>query len=179
MLDNLEKSYFELFGIPESFDVNVAGLTSRYQDLQRQFHPDKFGNASDHERRLSMQLAAHINEALQTLKDPVQRGRYLLQQAGVLLNDETDTQMNPEFLMGQIELREDLESAKGAPDVLKECMALQQKVEQNQQARLAKLSELFSEKSEESYHRARELLREMQFLQKMMSQIEALEESIV
>eukprot|EP00105_Crassostrea_gigas_P036528 XP_019920676.1 PREDICTED: uncharacterized protein LOC105322964 [Crassostrea gigas] len=34
-------TFFELMGIPESFDIDVTSLTQKYRDLQRQLHPDK------------------------------------------------------------------------------------------------------------------------------------------
>lgn len=37
-----EVDYFELMGIPESFDIDLTSLTQRYRDLQRQLHPDKY-----------------------------------------------------------------------------------------------------------------------------------------
>ena len=66
-----------------TFDIDTAELAVRYRELQRRVHPDKFANASDQERRLSLQMTAQVNEAFQTLKDPVRRGRYLLSLRGV------------------------------------------------------------------------------------------------
>ena len=32
--------YFTLFGLPVGYAIDIASLSTRYQDLQRQFHPD-------------------------------------------------------------------------------------------------------------------------------------------
>jgi DnaJ-domain-containing protein 1 len=57
-----------------------------------------------------------VNEAYRTLKDPVQRGRHLLELHGVDVAFETNTQMPTDFLMRQLELREELEAATGKKD---------------------------------------------------------------
>ena len=50
-----------------------------------------------------------MNEAYRTLKDPVQRAKHLLELHGVDVAFETNTQMPTDFLMQQLELREELE----------------------------------------------------------------------
>ncbi|PLP07232.1 co-chaperone HscB, partial [Klebsiella pneumoniae] len=37
--------YFTLFGLPASYTLSLEQLAVRYQDLQRQYHPDKFASA--------------------------------------------------------------------------------------------------------------------------------------
>ena len=84
MAADLSTTHFELFGLPLSFDVDMGQLDSRYRELQRTVHPDRFANASDQERRISMQQATQINEGYQVLKDSLRRGRYLLELCGHL-----------------------------------------------------------------------------------------------
>jgi molecular chaperone HscB len=79
-------------------------------------HPDRFVHAGDAERRASMQWTTRVNEAYRTLRNPVQRAKYLLELEGVDVAFETNTAMPPEFLMHQMELREALEAAGDAKD---------------------------------------------------------------
>ena len=74
MAADLSSSYFQLFGLPRSFEIDAAQLDSRYRELQRIVHPDRYVNAGDQERRLAMQQATRINEGYQTLKDPLSAG---------------------------------------------------------------------------------------------------------
>ena len=76
--DILTSNFFELFGLPVSFDVDLNQVQHRYMELQKQVHPDKFANASDQQKRLSMQQTSWINEAHTTLKDPVLRATNML-----------------------------------------------------------------------------------------------------
>jgi molecular chaperone HscB len=68
--------YFTLFGLPAQYQIDIQALTSRFQDLQRQYHPDKF--ASGLSRTAAVQQSATINQAWQTLRNPLTRAEYLL-----------------------------------------------------------------------------------------------------
>ena len=46
-------------------------LDRAYRDVQAQVHPDRFVNATEAERRASMQQATRVNEAYQTLRNPI------------------------------------------------------------------------------------------------------------
>ena len=173
------KNYFELFGLPVSFELDVNDLAARYRDLQRHVHPDKFANASDAERRLSLQMATLINEAFQTLKDPVQRGRYLLSVRGIDLGEETDTAMAPAFLMEQMEWRESLDEVRQAENPHKQLAELANQIERRMQDTVGRFRSAFSAETPESMKQARNLVREMQFLEKMRQEIDSLEEELI
>src|SRR5262245_58077977 len=110
------QSHFELFGLPIAFGLDQEALEKAYREIQAQVHPDRFAHAGDAERRASLQWTTRVNEAYRTLKDPVQRGRHLLELHGVDVAFETNTQMPTDFLMRQLELREELEAATGKKD---------------------------------------------------------------
>lgn len=38
--------YFTLFGLPACYQLDTRALSLRFQDLQRQYHPDKFSSGS-------------------------------------------------------------------------------------------------------------------------------------
>jgi len=173
------KNHFELFGLPVTFDVDVDDLASRYREMQRSVHPDRFANASDQDRRLSLQMTALINEAFQTLKDPVRRGRYLLNLRGVDLGDETDTSMDPAFLMEQMELREQLDEVKQADNPHKHLAELANRIEQRLQDGIGTLRRVLMEGTAEADSQARNAVREMQFLEKMRQEIDNLEEELL
>ena len=90
-------SHFDLFELPVSFDIDIGRLDARYRELQRSLYPDRFVNAGDRERLQSVQQATQVNEAYRTLKDPLLRGRYLLQLGGYAFDDEHHTTSDVEF----------------------------------------------------------------------------------
>lgn len=176
MQAGLEKNHFELFDLPLGFDIDAADLSVRYRNLQRQFHPDRHASGSDQQRRLALQMTAQINEAFQVLKDPLTRGRYLLGLQGISTDEETDTRMDPGFLMTQMELRENLEEARAAQDRAQRLQALLRDVETRLAVGTRELARAFNEKSSSSLARARSLVREMQFLRKVRREIDDLEQ---
>lgn len=44
--------YFTLFGLPIRYNVDGSLLASRFQELQRQFHPDRFAASPERERMM-------------------------------------------------------------------------------------------------------------------------------
>src|SRR5919108_3196146 len=110
------QNHFELFGLPPAFALDGEALERSYRDIQSRVHPDRFAHAGDAERRASLQWTTRVNEAYRSLKDPVQRGKHLLELHGVDVAFETNTQMPTDFLMQQLQLREELESATGGKD---------------------------------------------------------------
>ena len=69
--------YFTLFGLPASYTLSLEQLAVRYQDLQRQYHPDKFASAPAAEQLAAVQHSATINQAWQTLRHPLTRAAAL------------------------------------------------------------------------------------------------------
>jgi molecular chaperone HscB len=175
MQADLGKNYFELFDLPITFDLDVTDLAVRYRDLQRRFHPDRFASAPEPDRRLSLQLTAQINAAFQALKDPVARARYLLGLQGIDTGEDTDTAMDAAFLVEQMELRESLAEAREAVDRHARLESLRQRVDEEFAARSARLRDHFAENSEPARRKARNLVREMQFLRKLAHEVEELE----
>ena len=108
--------HFSLFGLNRAFRLDLSDLDSRYRDIQAQVHPDRFVNAGDAERRLSMQWATHANEAYQTLKKPLERAKYLLHLAGHDIQAESNTAMPADFLIEQMEWREAVMEARDGGD---------------------------------------------------------------
>ena len=112
------QNYFQLFALPEQFDIDIKVLESNYRKIQAVSHPDKFINASSAEKLNSMQLATTANEAYGTLKSPASRAKYLLELKGIIAIAETNTAMPADFLMQQMEWRERLEDTKAASDII-------------------------------------------------------------
>ena len=107
----LESNYFDLFSLPLSFDVDQKQLKKRFRALQRSYHPDRYASATASERRLAAQFSAHINTAHTTLENPTLRAEHMLGVVGIDADTSTTTIRDPEFLMRQMELREQFDDA--------------------------------------------------------------------
>lgn len=109
--------HFALFALPRRFALDKGGLEAAYRDLQVLYHPDRAAALPDADKRLAMQAATRVNEAFQVLKSPLGRARYLLQLAGVDTQEETNTSMPVDFLIQQMEWREQVAETRAAGDV--------------------------------------------------------------
>jgi molecular chaperone HscB len=174
MLD-FSKSYFELFGLPERFELDTELLAERYRELQRVVHPDRYANASDQERRLAVQGASLVNEALQTLRDPLARGRYLVARRGLLLDAGQETTTDSVFLMEQMALREALAEARDQPDPYRVISDIMGRLRQQREALIEALGRHLSHADDGHLEQAREDLRKLQFLEKLRHAAEELE----
>lgn len=175
------QNHFELFDLPVTYDINLTSLSERYRDLQRAVHPDRFANASDRERRLSVQKAAQINEAYQVLKFPLSRLRYMLELQGVSFDDDRDTTLDPMFLMEQMELREALSEIRDNSDPMAALDRLQKDINQRINVILNQAREVIQNAalSDDEKMRSKQLVHKLQFLNKLQQEAEQLEESLL
>jgi molecular chaperone HscB len=164
------QNHFELFGLAPAYALQTDALDKSYREIQAKVHPDRFAHAGDAERRASLQWTTRVNEAYRALRDPVQRGKHLLELHGVDVAFETNTQMPTEFLLQQLELREQLESASAKKDVAA-LDALRQALRQDQLALEQQIGEAID--SRQDYPGAAELVRKLMFLERLDSEIDS------
>jgi molecular chaperone HscB len=175
MTDALPTNYFDLFEIPVSYDVDFNKLQQRYRALQKAVHPDKYAGASSQERRISMQQTSLVNQALHTLKHPVERAVYLLQLKGLDFSMDNQTTMDAAFLMGQMEMREKLESVRHRADPIAELDSMSADVKANMNDMAAAFSRAYES---DDFDAAKEAVRKLQFLHKAKTEIDDLSASI-
>lgn len=134
---SLAANDFELFELPQKFDLNRVELDARWKMLQRQVHPDQFVVQGDVEKRMAMQWSVRINEAYQRLKTPLLRAAYICELNGWPIQAENNTSMPTEFLMLQMQWRETMEEA----DSVQALEALQIDIDQHRHTALSKLTQ--------------------------------------
>ena len=167
--------YFTLFGLPAQYPIDLQALTVRFQDLQRQYHPDKFASGTQAEQLAAVSQSAIINQAWQTLRHPLTRAEYLLSLHGFDLASEQHTVRDTAFLMEQLELREELDEIGQAKDdarlegFIKRVKAL---FDTRQQLMVDQLHN-------ESWEAAADTVRKLRFLDKLRSSAEELEEKLL
>ena len=110
-MDILKQNFFELFNIEISVDINKSDLDEKVKILQNNFHPDKFSNGSDFEKRLALQISSYINDGYKILGDIVLRVDYILK-INNFNKDESTTINDIDFLQEQIMYNELIESLK-------------------------------------------------------------------
>ena len=169
---DLSQTYFELFGINPAFDIDCSRLHAEQQRLQAAYHPDRYVSASEHDKRVSVQVASWVNQAYETLQDPVKRSRYLLEISGADIPDDSTTTSDTEFLMEQIELREQVESCRHGEDGLQRSYQIETQLAHRAE-QLA--SEFTSHFAAAELDKAVASSRKMQFVQRIQQQLAELQ----
>ena len=158
------QNYFELFDLKTSFFVDDEALKKSYQAQVMRFHPDNFATKSQAEQLQALQNTSLVNSAYTTLKTPLNRASYLLNLENINPFDEKDTNMDADFLISQIELREQLENIKEQKDNL----ALDNFIERVQdftKDNVASISEAFTQSRD--LQEIKTLVRELKFYEQL------------
>jgi molecular chaperone HscB len=104
-------TYFELFNIPISLQVDAAVVKAKFYELSRKYHPDFFSQATEAEQEEALEKSSLLNKAFKVFTNKDETLKYVLQLKG-LIEDEEKYQLSPNFLMEMMELNEALMDAK-------------------------------------------------------------------
>jgi molecular chaperone HscB len=168
-LNDPRHDHFALFDLPARFALDETALEQAYRRVQAQVHPDRFASAGAAERRVAMQWAAQANEAFRTLRSPVSRAAYLCERHGQPIGAESNTAMPAEFLVQQIQWREELDEARdGDVDAAR---ALAQQVEARRRQALERVAEALDERQD--YAAAAAAVRELHFIDRFREELAA------
>lgn len=113
-----QADHFSRLGFDASFSIEDGQLNRAYFDLQRQLHPDRFATRSAREKALSQRQATALNDAYETLKEPLARADYLVHLKGMGVLPEGCNLINDQMLlMETMEVREALSETTVPGDV--------------------------------------------------------------
>ena len=102
----MTQNYFELFNLPEKFEIDLEMLQENFRAIQKEIHPDRFATSSENEKVQSMIKSTQANDGYQTLKSPIKRAKYILS----LHKSVEKITLPPDFLMQQMEWEEHFEA---------------------------------------------------------------------
>jgi molecular chaperone HscB len=121
--------HYTRLGMSPTFDIDLDELQRQYFGFQRRLHPDRFAAKSGKEKALSQSQATALNEAYETLKDPLKRSAYLLTLRGHPVDLTACGTINDrELLMEQMEKREALAEATTSEQVARLAMSNESEV---------------------------------------------------
>jgi molecular chaperone HscB len=173
---SLSGNYFELFGLPQSFTVDLPRLDDAFRALQSRLHPDRFANTSQADRIRSLQASTYVNAAYATLRDPLNRARHLLELAGVDFSTDCATAMPREFLVEQIQWREAMERAHRGADESALC-GLEHRLHQEIAAHQTELSRMLEQARD--FEGAANCLRKLGFYDSLRRDLREMIEAVV
>lgn len=176
MSDSIFKqNYFEIFSQEISTTPDINLLKEKNRELQQQVHPDRFANSSDAEKREAMQKTSLLNQAFETLKNPILRLRYMLTLKGIDMNAETDTSMDGGFLMEQMELREEIMDVRNQAEPLDVLDTMTTELKSKSADLINNFAKLFQNNE---LDKSREIVRKLQFLNKAQKEINEIVEQL-
>jgi molecular chaperone HscB len=82
-----QADYFAMFGVPPKLDLDLKALEKQFYRYSRKLHPDLHARAAQEEQDWSLAQASLLNDAYRTLKNPLERTKYLLRLEGVEFED--------------------------------------------------------------------------------------------
>jgi molecular chaperone HscB len=146
-----ETDYFTCFGVARRLTLDPKKLEAKFYELSRSFHPDFYQMKSPAEQTISLGNAAVLNTAYRTLRDPIQRAKYLL---GLEAGSVKDIRTSPpaDLFEEILELQDTLEEYRsserdsGEGRELRAALEAEQRVlEQRKQEMETQLQQLFTE----------------------------------
>ncbi len=159
--------HFALFGLPSRFALDPASLDEAYRRVQAQVHPDRFAAAGAGERRAAMQWAARANEAFRTLRSPLARAAYLCEKHGQPIQAESNTAMPAEFLLQQMQWREELDEARAGDRAAVQSLA--REVETRRDEVLSRVASALDDRHD--YAAAAAGVRELHFIDRFRDEL--------
>lgn len=99
--------YFELYGLPISFNPDLKFVKQKFYELSKKYHPDFFINESEEKQQEVLELSTLNNKAFQVLNDPQKRIHYILSLKG-LLEEGENYKLPQTFLMEMMDVNEAL-----------------------------------------------------------------------
>lgn len=108
-------SHWEVLDVAEKILIDSETLQNRFYALSRQFHPDRFMQATAEQKQFSQERTAQINEAYSTLKDFYAAVEYLLKIKNVPETNKNQMPMELSEAFFEVqELLEDRENNQAA-----------------------------------------------------------------
>ncbi len=101
-------NYYELFELPIAPVVDKSGISKKYFELQKRFHPDFFTNETEADKENALEQSAAINKGFNIFSNKEKTLEYFLQLKGIIKPDEKYN-LPPQFLMEMMELNEALD----------------------------------------------------------------------
>lgn len=115
-------NYFKILQLDTKLDIDLQILEKKYLELQLKYHPDLLINQSQNTQLEAQITTSNINNAYETLKDPLKRAIHLLEINNIFIDN---IHPDPEILMEIMEIKEELENEQDQSKInkIKETLA--------------------------------------------------------
>ena len=107
--------YYDALGLAPKLSLDADDLKKRFYERSREWHPDRFARKSADEQKKALDMTALLNDAIRTLRDPISRAEYFLEEHKLPPTKTPPPELLKEVFelnMALEELREGEESAR-------------------------------------------------------------------
>ena len=98
--------FYDALGLEPKLALDSQQLKKHFYERSRQWHPDRFSRASAAEQQKSLEMTSVINDAFRTLRDPVARAEYFLEQKAIVPSKHVPPELLEEVFEMNIALEE-------------------------------------------------------------------------
>lgn len=166
-------TYFTLFEIPESYDVDQGLLKQKFYELSRRLHPDYYSQMTPTEQRLARDNSAYLNAAFQTLSEPLRRAEYLLSlHAGAIGGNPSPPQELFEEILSAGELLDMEQLSEGDRAILAGCGEAFRVRQKEYLASLGALFDALDKNGEAAGKTIEERLNNIKYLRTILNRID-------
>lgn len=175
--DPESRNQFDVLGLPSKLSLDTKNLSAHFYALSRLHHPDFHQNAAAAERLKTLRHAAAVNDAYETLRDPVKRGRWWLEFRG--RKAAMTPRVPPALGFLVFEVQDALEEMRGGAAGTGPVLRFREAVNNELTFRGEQLDQLFRDLDEVApgednalLEQLEELLAEMSYLRTLLRDIE-------
>src|ERR1700733_9181733 len=98
--------FFEAIGLEPKLALDPEELKKHFYERSRQWHPDRFSRASAEEQQKSLEMTSVLNDAFRTLREPIARAEYFLEQKAIVPSKHVPPELLEEVFEMNIALEE-------------------------------------------------------------------------
>src|SRR5258705_5341848 len=98
--------FYEALGLEPRLALDADELKKHFYERSRQWHPDRFSRASADDQQKSLEMTSVLNDAFRTLRDPIARAEYFLEQKRIVPSKHVPPELLEEVFEMNIALEE-------------------------------------------------------------------------
>ncbi|HEX4169759.1 MAG TPA: Fe-S protein assembly co-chaperone HscB [Bryobacteraceae bacterium] len=181
-MPSFSSNYFDFFEINRKLSLNPDELQTKFYELSRRWHPDRFSRKSTEEQTAALEATSLLNDGYRTLRDPVKRAEYLLKEEGFPIGEQRSKDVPPELLEEVFELNMTLEGLQGGDESARpqlesarqNFVALRDRVDQELTGLFNKYdaAEAASETAKQALHEIRGVLNRRRYIENLVRDVD-------
>lgn len=98
--------FYDALGLEPKLALDSEELKKCFYERSRQWHPDRFSRAGVEEQQKSLEVTSMLNDAFRTLRDPIARAEYFLDQKNIVPSKNVPPELLEEVFEMNIALEE-------------------------------------------------------------------------